>query len=138
MTYDDWIPAIGPKVDGTWNLHHALKELDFLVLFSSVSGVMGQYGQANYAAANAFLDAFVQYRHSLGLVASVIDLGVVEDVGFVSESPSLIEYFKFLSANLLTEEDLREAVRLAIARSLPGETADMYSNPSQLTVGVAS
>jgi KR domain/Phosphopantetheine attachment site len=138
MTYDDWITAIRPKVDGTWNLHHALKELDFFVLFSSVSGLVGQYGQANYAAANTFLDSFVQYRHSLGLAASVIDLGIMEDVGFVSESTSLVDYFKFLSANLLTEEDLRETVRLAIARSMPAETANVYSNPSQLTVGFAS
>jgi KR domain/Phosphopantetheine attachment site len=138
MTYSDWIAAIRPKVDGTWNLHHALKGLDFFVLFSSISGVVGQYGQANYAAANTFLDAFVQYRHYLGLVASVIDLGVMEDVGFVSESPGLIDYFKFLSANFLTEEDLKEAMRLAIARSLPSKTANMCSNPSQLTVGIAS
>ena len=138
MTYDDWITAIRPKVDGTWNLHHALKELDFFMLFSSVSGLVGQYGQANYAAANTFLDSFVQYRHSLGLAASVIDLGIMEDVGFVSESTSLVDYFKFLSANLLTEEDLRETVRLAIARSMPAETANVYSNPSQLAVGFAS
>ena len=138
MTYGDWIAAIRPKVDGTWNLHHALEELDFFMLFSSIIGVIGQYGQANYAAANTFLDAFVQYRHYLGLVASVIDLGVMEDVGFVSESPALIDYFKFLSANLLTEVDLKEAVRLAIARSLPGKTANVCSNTSQLTVGISS
>jgi phosphopantetheine binding protein len=75
---------------------------------------------------------------NIGLVASVIDLGIMEDVGFVSESTSLVDYFKFLSANLLTEEDLRETVRLAIARSMPAETANVYSNPSQLTVGFAS
>jgi hypothetical protein len=138
MTYDDWTVAIRPKVDGTWNLHHALKELDFLVLFSSVSGLMGQFGQANYAAANTFLDAFVQYRHAHGLAASVIDLGVMEEVGFVAESASLIEYFKFLSAHLLSEHDLIEIVRLAIARSLPAETTNAYSHPSQLSVGVAS
>lgn len=138
MTYDDWTTAISPKVDGTWNLHDALKELDFFVLFGSVSGVMGQFGQANYAAANTFLDAFAQYRHSLGRVASVIDLGVMEDVGFVSESQSLVDYFKFLSAHLLSEEDLWEIVRLAIARSAPTKTTDAYSNPSQIGVGVAS
>lgn len=138
MTYDDWTTAISPKVDGTWNLHDALKELDFFVLFGSVSGVMGQFGQANYAAANTFLDAFAQYRHSLGRVASVIDLGVMEDVGFVSESQSLVDYFKFLSAHLLSEEDLWEIVRLAIARSAPAKTTDAYSNPSQIGVGVAS
>ncbi|KAJ4338021.1 hypothetical protein N0V95_008172 [Ascochyta clinopodiicola] len=45
----------------------------------SVSGLMGQFGQANYAAANCFLDAFAQYRHAQGLPASAIDLGVAED-----------------------------------------------------------
>ena len=142
MTYNDWFTAIRPKVDGSWNLHHALgNDLDFFVMFSSTSGVMGQYGQANYAAANTFLDAFAQYRHSLGLAASVIDLGVMEDVGFVAESTTLVEYFKFLSANLLSEEDMVEVVGLAIARSFPtvrGKTAHRYSNPSEIAVGVLS
>lgn len=69
----------------------------------------------------------------------------MEDVGFVAESTSLIEYFKFLSANLLTEEDMVEAVRLAIARSFPpGAEAGSptrthtYSNPSQMGLGVLS
>ena len=142
MTYEDWYAAIRPKVDGTWNLHNTLgKELDFFVMFSSTSGLMGQYGQANYAAANTFLDAFAQYRHSEGLAASVIDLGVMEDVGFVAESANLVEYFKSLSANLLSEEDMNEVVRLAIVRSFPrgGEKpANTYSNPSEIAVGVHS
>lgn len=143
MTHEDWITATGPKVDGSWNLHHALgHDLDFFVMFSSTSGLMGQYGQANYAAANTFLDAFAQYRHSLGLAASVIDLGVMEDVGFVAESATLVDYFKALSANLLSEEDMLEAVRLAITRSFPvgsGKTVtNAYSNPSEIAVGVLS
>lgn len=109
MSYEDWYTPVLPKVDGTWNLHKTMgQDLDFFVLFSSTSGLMGQYGQANYAAANAFLDAFVQYRYSEGLAASVIDLGVMEDVGFVADSSNLLDYFRFLNANLLTEEDRHE------------------------------
>jgi hypothetical protein len=82
MCLSDWGAAIKPKVDGTWNLHEATKSspLDFMVLFSSFSGIMGQRGQANYASANTFLDAFVQYRHANGLPASVLDIGPIEDV----------------------------------------------------------
>ena len=141
MDFEDWYTAIKPKVDGTWNLHEALGDkLDFFVMFSSTSGLMGQYGQANYAAANTFLDAFTQYRHAKGLAASVIDLGVMEEVGFVAESTTLVDYFKFLSANLLSEEDMHEVVRLAIARSQPAKQtiADGYSNPSEIAVGVRS
>ncbi|KAL8925711.1 MAG: hypothetical protein Q9172_002102, partial [Xanthocarpia lactea] len=150
MTYTDWYEAVRPKVDGTWNLHNALLSstthrppLDFFIMFSSTSGIMGQYGQANYAAANSFLDAFAQYRRSLGLAASVIDLGVMEDIGFVAESASLIDYFKQLSANLLSEEDMLEAVRLAIARSFPSTAGNKvqgrgYSNTSQIGTGVLS
>lgn len=142
MSYQDWYTPIRPKVDGTWNLHNALgRDLDFFVLFSSTSGLVGQYGQANYAAANTFLDAFVQYRHGQHLAASVIDLGVMEDVGYVAESSNLLDYFRFLDANLLTEDNMREGVRLAIARSFsnPQEQAPRkYSNPSQITLGVRS
>ena len=62
MDADTWAQAVGPKIDGTWNLHrHLPANLDFFVLFSSMAGLFGYFGQANYASANTFLDAFVQY-----------------------------------------------------------------------------
>lgn len=70
---------------------HENEPLDFFVSFSSISGLIGQPGQANYAAANTFLDAFVLYRQSLGLRASVMDLGIVNDIGYVSESGRMAE-----------------------------------------------
>ncbi|KAK2831972.1 Type I Iterative PKS, partial [Arthroderma sp. PD_2] len=65
MNWNDWQAAISPKVQGTWHLHNqsiaAGAELDFFVLFSSISNLIGNVGQSNYASANSFLDAFAQY-----------------------------------------------------------------------------
>ena len=67
--------------------------VDFFTTLSSLSGVVGQKGQANYAAANAFLDAFCAHRRALNLPACSVDLGVIHDVGYVSERDALAAQF---------------------------------------------
>ncbi|KAI1213019.1 uncharacterized protein F4807DRAFT_471537 [Annulohypoxylon truncatum] len=95
MTLDDWHTAIHAKVHGTWNIHRASLEqkqqLDMFTMLSSTSGVVGNKGQANYAAANTFLDAFASYRQTLGLHANTVDLGVIEDVGYIAEQDTGLE-----------------------------------------------
>ena len=115
--------------------------LDFFVGFASGSGIIGQSGQANYAAGNTFNDAFVQYRQSLGMHASVLDIGVVEDIGYVSENPQILESLRAAAFHLLSEKDLLESLHLMIARGVspapaPPSRTEPFCNISQVTLGM--
>jgi acyl transferase domain-containing protein/NADPH:quinone reductase-like Zn-dependent oxidoreductase/NADP-dependent 3-hydroxy acid dehydrogenase YdfG/acyl carrier protein len=78
--------VMAPKVKGTWNLHQATRtlNLDFFVLFSSVAAIIGNLGQANYAAANAFMDGFAAFRRRQGLAATSINWGPWAEVGMAA------------------------------------------------------
>lgn len=118
MTFEDWFDATEPKVRGTWNLHEASgmlnANLDFFVLMSSLSGIIGQTGQANYAAANTFLDAFAGYRNALGLPCVSIDLGAMEGVGYLSENGELLKKMQGTGWRSVTEEAFLKTLRIAI------------------------
>lgn len=139
MTLDQWKEAISPKVDGTWNLHHALQhtKLDFFVVFSSISGICGNTGQANYAAANTFLDSFVHFRRRLGLPASVCALGFVENAGCVSKDPKLLERARSGCVRLIQEKDVMDALQLTISQS-PYRLSDGIPDCSLLAIRMSN
>ncbi|KAG4034475.1 hypothetical protein MFRU_003g04360 [Monilinia fructicola] len=91
MSYESWKAAISSKVQGSWNLHSQLQDLDFFILLSSITGVLGAAEQANYAAGNTYLDALARYRISKGQPAVSIDLGVRKGEGFLAEHKDLLK-----------------------------------------------
>ncbi len=78
--------VMAPKATGAWNLHTQTLAcpLDFFVLFSSVTSLIGNPGQGNYCAANAFLDALAQYRRARNLPALAINWGAIGEVGYLA------------------------------------------------------
>ncbi|MCA9973778.1 MAG: amino acid adenylation domain-containing protein, partial [Anaerolineales bacterium] len=82
----DLAAVFRPKADGGWWLHEALRDapLDFFVMFSSAASLLGSAGQANYAAANAFLDGLARLRRSQGLPGLSINWGNWAEVGMAA------------------------------------------------------
>ncbi|MEU3688271.1 type I polyketide synthase [Streptomyces narbonensis] len=103
--------VLRPKVDAVWNLHELTKDLslDAFVVYSSLAGLLGTAGQANYAAGNTFLDALMEHRRASGLAGVSVSLAW----GLWAESSALSGH--------LGEADLK---RLARSGLLALESAD--------------
>ncbi|MFB6887791.1 SDR family NAD(P)-dependent oxidoreductase [Kitasatospora sp. NPDC056327] len=115
------------KVEAALNLHELTLggRLRAFVLYSSMSGLLGYPGQANYAAANAFLDALAHHRRDLGLTASSVDWGLWERASGMTGH--------------LTHTDLRRVERyglspLPTARALAGFDLALELDEPQLAV----
>ncbi|KAI4669515.1 Type I Iterative PKS [Alternaria viburni] len=87
MTVSQFHRALAPKYQGSWNLHELLpKDMDFMVFLSSMSGIIGNPAQANYAAGNTFEDALARHRAASGLKGVSFDLGLVLEAGWASDN----------------------------------------------------
>ncbi|KAL9005493.1 MAG: hypothetical protein Q9188_001730 [Gyalolechia gomerana] len=97
MFLEDYQDALRPKVQGTLNIHDALinTPLDFFIILFSCVAIIGNNGQANYSSACTFQDAYARYWTNLGMPTRSIDLGMIEDAGYVSEN---VDVYKFLTA----------------------------------------
>jgi acyl transferase domain-containing protein/acyl carrier protein len=86
QTFEQFQQVFEPKVAGAWNLHRLTQqmELDYFILYSSASAMIGSPGQSNYAAANAFLDSLAYYRKTKKLPALSISWGAFIDVGLAA------------------------------------------------------
>ena len=134
MSVEDWNACVAPKIQGSWNLHRRLpKAMDFFILLSSVSGITGAGGQANYAAGNTYQDALARHRVGRGQKAVSIDLGLMLSEGFLAENDDIMQ--RLSSTGHLPPISLPELFALL----------DYYCNPtlglltpikSQLVTGV--
>lgn len=138
MSYAEYKTVVESKVQGAWNLHCALDgkedqtssadraKLDFFVAISSVSAIVGNRGQAAYAAANTYLDALVQHRLAKGLPAVSLALAAVSDAGYLADSEGgaaraadVLRNLGGDSGNTICEAEVLALLRAAVT----GETA---------------
>jgi hypothetical protein len=121
MTFEEYATVIESKVQGAWNFHNALKaqSLDFFAAISSAAAAVGNRGQAAYAAANVFLNAFVQFRLKQGLPASSIDLTAVSDSGYLAENAeAAAEVMRNLGSDTICEAEVLALLGAAISGHL--------------------
>lgn len=140
MTMEDYKFVLDPKVLGCWNMHQALRneDLDFFVMLSSGCGIVGNQGQANYAASSTFLDGFARYRQHLGLPGVSIDLGYIDNVGYVSQNQAVRNRLSSTGLRPLSEKDFLDTVEAAITvepLSTDDDCFDPYTN-SQIIRGL--
>ncbi|WP_447955834.1 type I polyketide synthase [Vreelandella sp. EE7] len=80
--------VLAPKIEGARHLDALTQNdtLDFFILYSSATTLFGNPGQANYVAANHWMEAFAEHRRQKGLAATCVRWGAIEDVGFLARN----------------------------------------------------
>ncbi len=124
--------VLRPKAVGAWLLHRLFTDVDYFVMFSSVGALLGQAGQSNYAAANAFLDALAHYRQGIGKAGVSINWGAWRGLGFAASSggQQTITYLEAQGMSSFSAEDGLKAMKMI----LEGNHAQVAVMPANWTV----
>ncbi|RDW86024.1 hypothetical protein BP5796_04349 [Coleophoma crateriformis] len=118
MTFKQLNTVVRPKVYGSIHLDRIFRDLDldFFILLSSINCVIGNLGQANYAAANTFMCALAANRRKRGLTASAVNIGAIIGAGYITrESNKAVDAtVKNMALMHLSEEDFHQLFAEAI------------------------
>jgi acyl transferase domain-containing protein/NADP-dependent 3-hydroxy acid dehydrogenase YdfG len=142
MSFAQWRHAIEPKTKGSRNLLANIWPGDkpFFILLSSITGVIGNTAQANYASGNTFEDALAHHaRTHLGINATSIDVGLVSDslhftaAGEFGDLASYLNRYQHGWRGLQTNLEELGVVMRAIMR---GSTTNGQSAPAQVVLGL--
>lgn len=112
MTGDDLRAVMAPKATGAWNLHRATLDqpLDFFVCTSSATNLIGNHGQANYGAANEFIEALIRHRHARGLPGLAVGLGAIRGTGIVARDDAIRNALRQLGVGEVTPAEAWAAI----------------------------
>jgi hypothetical protein len=137
LSFQKFTAVVNPKVLGALNLHKSLLDspLDFFVMTSSISAVLGNPGQSNYSAANSFLDAFAKYRNKQGLAATSLALPMVLDVGVVAENESIELSLLRKGMYGIDEKEMLQGFKTAMSLPIPTAGSASFSD-TQLILGL--
>ncbi|KAI1456609.1 polyketide synthase [Annulohypoxylon moriforme] len=135
MQYDQVMDVIRPKVLGSSNLDQIFHDvnLDFFILVSSINCIVGNVGQANYAAANMYVCSLAAQRRSRGLNATAVNIGAVIGAGYITRETDrgLDNTVERNALMHLSEEDFHQIIAEAIEAGYP----DSPSGP-EITTGL--
>ncbi|KAK0609806.1 Fusarin C synthetase [Lasiodiplodia hormozganensis] len=129
MTPERWDRALKLKVEGSWNLHQSTlqDDLDFFILFSSISSITGNRSQSNYATGNAFQNALAAYRRSKGLPGLSIALGSMSGIGVLANDENLLTYCAQMGHAHIGPKELEKVMEAAIFESHKSDCAPLIS-----------
>ena len=122
MSLDQMQQVLRPKIDGTNHLLEVLQKdkLDFFIMFSSVSSIIGNPGQSNYAAACAYMQSLANQRRKRGLAASTFDIGRVVGIGYVERAEAFVKEqlirFRYMP---ISEADFHQLFAETILAGIP-------------------
>ncbi|MEV4178891.1 SDR family NAD(P)-dependent oxidoreductase [Nonomuraea sp. NPDC049709] len=132
LTPDRLGSVLAPKADAAWHLHELTRDqpLTMFVLFSSLAGVLGNAGQGNYAAANAFLDALAEHRRDQGLPAVSVAWGLWDAASDMTGALSQTDLARLARAGIapLTAEQGLGLFDAALASAEPTMVAARWNN----------
>lgn len=134
MALDEFEKVLRPKVQGSQNLDDLFHSapLDFFILFSSLSCVVGTRGQANYGAANMYMHALAAQRRKRGVAASIMDIAMLLGVGYIARSvDQLFDKLSSDSYMTISEPEFHTIFAAAIASGHPDS-----GQPVDLTTGL--